>query len=179
MDENVNYLDFVDFIIDKFPNRSLELEEIKKLTEKNDMDITKTSIEEYLNQKLMLKSESKFPEVQACLIYLHQHLSAYQIEEGLKSKTLLQGVIKNYKHKLNSSQKSAIIDRSSAGKPNVIILGESFINRAVHGDLVAIQIFSENDIELQNFIQSSEKNIKIESLDEEFDDEIIDNELDT
>ncbi|OMJ29119.1 DIS3-like exonuclease 1 [Smittium culicis] len=169
MEGNVNYLNFVDFINDRFPNRSLELEEIKKSTENSDMDITKTSIDEYLNKKLMLKSESKFPE----------HFSAYQIEEGLKSKTLLQGVIKNYKHKLNSSQKSAIVDRSSAGKPNVIILGESFINRAVHGDLVAIQILSENDIELREVIRSSEKNVKVESLDDEFDDEIINNELDS
>ncbi|OLY82364.1 Exosome complex exonuclease RRP44 [Smittium mucronatum] len=132
------------------------------------MDITKQSIQEYLERKLILKSESNFNE----------HYPLHQIEDGLRSKTLVQGIIKKFTQNHDSGQKSAIIDRSASGNPNILIIGEIFLNRAVQGDTVAVKIFAENDKELLQVTESIQESQKLDFLEDNLTGETDQNDLD-
>ncbi|PWA03751.1 hypothetical protein BB558_000069 [Smittium angustum] len=135
--EGVEYVDFQSFVEINCPNKLNEFEEIKRVTENSDMDITTCTLEEHLIRKISAPSKMGFTE----------YLTKREIEDGLSNKTLIQGTIKFLKPNRKDKLKKAIIDRNSSGKPSISIKGDAYLNRAIHGDFVAVKILDKTEIQ--------------------------------
>uniref|UniRef100_A0A3Q3G4H8 DIS3-like exonuclease 1 n=1 Tax=Kryptolebias marmoratus TaxID=37003 RepID=A0A3Q3G4H8_KRYMA len=93
-----------------------------------------SSISQALQEKEAEDSQREFPE----------HLPAEVLEAGIKSGRYIQGSLKVSKHR---AQNEAFINNDSLFSKNtgVLVFGSKSRNRAIHGDLVAVELLPKSE----------------------------------
>ncbi|KAJ2886260.1 hypothetical protein IWW38_005247, partial [Coemansia aciculifera] len=101
---------------------------ITEATKDGDLDITEMTPAEYAQARLLAKAQSGYPS----------YLSAGEIEDGLRSGTLVRGKIRIMQSGGSlRPEPQGVIDRGGAAEsPDILIVGRSALNRACSGDTV-------------------------------------------
>ncbi|KAJ1679201.1 hypothetical protein EV182_002529, partial [Spiromyces aspiralis] len=100
------------------------------------LDITLASPAEFAKRKVGAKANSNYQE------YLPKH----EIEHGLVSGALVQGVLKVLESK-HMGHSKAIVSREAQGKPDILVIGSANRNRTVNGDIVVVRIIEKLEVE--------------------------------
>ncbi|KAJ2462478.1 hypothetical protein GGI03_004444 [Coemansia sp. RSA 2337] len=107
---------------------------ITESTKDGDMDITEMTPAEYAQARLLAKAQSGYPS----------HLSPSEIEDGLRSGTLIRGKIRILQPGgAMRTESQGIVDRGGAADtPDILIVGRAALNRACTGDTVVVRLLT-------------------------------------
>ncbi|KAJ2095548.1 exosome catalytic subunit dis3, partial [Coemansia sp. RSA 922] len=98
------------------------------------MDITEMTPAEYAQARLLAKAQSGYSS----------HLSPSEIEDGLRSGTLIRGKIRLLQSGgAMRTESQGIVDRGGAtDTPDILIVGRAALNRACTGDTVVVRLLT-------------------------------------
>ncbi|KAJ2834731.1 hypothetical protein FBU31_001736 [Coemansia sp. 'formosensis'] len=107
---------------------------ITEATKDGDMDITEMTPAEYAQARILAKAQSGYPS----------HLSPSEIEDGLRSGTLVRGKIRVLQPGgAMRTESQGIVERGGAADtPDIIIVGRAALNRACTGDTVVVRLLT-------------------------------------
>ncbi|PVU94330.1 hypothetical protein BB561_002635 [Smittium simulii] len=136
--DQIDYVKFENYVKLNCPNRIQEFESIKAATESGDMDISDTTLEEYLASKSSKKNSLNHTT----------YLSTLELEDGLLNKSIFQGTIKYRKIVSKYKDQIATVTLSSQNQIPVWLVGDFCINRAIDGDTVAVKYLTKDEISM-------------------------------
>ncbi|KAJ1920729.1 hypothetical protein H4219_001128 [Mycoemilia scoparia] len=123
---------FDEFLKTYHPDVLPQYNSIESSSEHKRLDITLKSPTEHARSRIKDKSQGEY----------QKHLSDYEIEQGLSTGKLIQGVLKGIQN-TSAGEKQAIISRGHLGKPDILIVGSVRRNRAIDGDTVVVRLLDQ------------------------------------
>ncbi|KAJ2500141.1 hypothetical protein IWW47_003268, partial [Coemansia sp. RSA 2052] len=110
---------------------------ITEATKDGDLDITEKTPAEYAQARLLAKAQSGYPT----------HLSPSELEDGLRSGTLVRGKIRIMQSggALRAEPEGIIERGGAANTPDILVVGRAALNRACTGDTVVVRLLTRDD----------------------------------